>query len=543
MQQRISVFDGFLALVFLATFVLAGSIPAGDIRGTLLDRETRSPLIGANVRVINTDLGAVTDAEGTFEIKNVPVGAYSVQFTYIGYESIIKTDIIVKPERIIWVYAETCVKVLETQAVEVSAGYFNNSTEQPLSNIGFDYEEIRRAPGSGGDVSRILMSLPGVAMVNDQSNSLIVRGGNPVENTFFIDQIEIPNISHFPDQASSGGPIGMINVDFIRDIHFYSGGFSPVFGDRLSSVMDLAFREGNREEFDGQLDLNFSGFGGVAEGPLGKSGSWLISARRSYLDLAVKALDVGSTIAPRYGDLQWKIVFDPSKSHCLSFIGLWGDDHNTPDREAGIQNDMSHYGRQDDGVRTLGLTWRALWGKGFSNTSISHTMQDFDQDWFETSTGLYSIRNRSREQAFKLRNVNQFRLTPCSYLEFGFEGKFLDVDYDNRIFATTNATGDSIPELSIHKKMAASKLSGFFNVTVRPSVRMDLNLGMRMDYFSLNESAVKSPRFSVSYRISDRTRLSVSTGVFGQNLPMLLLSRNQSIISQDLNIFLPKIHA
>ena len=119
-------------------------------------------------------------------------------------------------------------KAVETEAVSVTAGYFTASEEQPVSAIQFSSEEIRRAPGSGGDVSRILLSLPSVAKVNDQSNALCVRGGNPIENTFYIDNIEIPNINHFPDQATSSGPIGLINVDFIEDVAFYAGGFSDV---------------------------------------------------------------------------------------------------------------------------------------------------------------------------------------------------------------------------------------------------------------------------------------------------------------------------
>ena len=174
---------------------------------------------------------------------------------------------------------------LETDEIVVHAGYFQKSNKQANSSTEFSYEEIRRAPGSTGDVSCNLMTLPSIAKVNDQRNNLIVRGGNPIENTFYIDNIEIPNINHFPNQGSSGGPIGLVNVDFIQDVTFFSGGFWLVYGDKLFSIMDISFRKGNRSEFDGQLGLNFAGFGGAAEGPMFKDkGSWLFSARRSYLD-------------------------------------------------------------------------------------------------------------------------------------------------------------------------------------------------------------------------------------------------------------------
>jgi hypothetical protein len=321
-----------------------------------------------------TPYGTVTDEDGRWNIHDIPVGGYTVRMSYIGYETRLFTDVIVKSSRIAFVDGALSPSAIEGQAVEVTAGYFTREESRSASMVRFDYEEIRRAPGSAGDVSRILMSLPSVAKVNDQSNGLIVRGGNPVENAFFIDGIEVPNINHFPDQASSGGPIGMINVDLIKDVVFHSGAFPSVYGDRLSSVMDITLREGKSEGF-GQLDLNFAGFGGVAEGPLARGrGSWLISARRSYLDLVVKAFDVGSTVAPRYGDGQAKVAFDLNRNHSVSLIGFWGDDHNAPDRETGLKNDMQVYGRQDIATRTAGLTWRALWGKNaVSRTSLSNT--------------------------------------------------------------------------------------------------------------------------------------------------------------------------
>lgn len=110
--------------------------------------------------------------------------------------------------------------------------------------------------------------MPSIAKVNDQVNGLIVRGGNPAENAFYLDNIEIPNINHYPMQGSSSGPIGLINTDFIQEVDFSAGGFSAAYGDRLSSVMELRFREGNRQEFDGQIDMNLAGVGLTGEGPL-----------------------------------------------------------------------------------------------------------------------------------------------------------------------------------------------------------------------------------------------------------------------------------
>ena len=501
----------------------------GTITGKLQDTETKAPIVGANVLIVNTKLGTVTDLEGNFSIPNVPVGSYALRFSYLGYETIVKTDVIVKPQRITFVQAEMKMTVLQSESVTVTAGYFAKADDQPVSAVNFSYEEIRRAPGSAGDVSRIMMSLPSVAKVNDQSNNLIVRGGNPVENTFFIDNIEIPNINHFPTQASSGGPIGMINVDFIQDVNFYTGGFSPIYGDKLSSIMDITFREGNRQEFDSQLDLNFTGFGGVAEGPLfNKKGAWLVSARRSYLDFVVKAFDVGTSVAPIYGDAQGKIVYDLSPNHKLTLLGVWGDDHNSPDRETGEKNDMVYYGNQDVREGTTGMNWRAVWGeRGYSNTSLSHTSAKFKEDFFETNTGLLAVKNRSHEQTFKFRNVNHFRLHPRHTLEFGVEAKHLAADYDNFYAETTDALGDTVGALALKNKITANKLGAFLSYSAKPSSRLSTTLGVRADYFSYNENATLSPRFAFSYQLSPITSLNGSVGLFYQNLPLLLLAQSE----------------
>ena len=159
-----------------------------------------------------------------YQFKSLQVGTYTVEFSYIGYEKVTKTDIIIRPKRTTYLNIELYSSVVELENIVVESGYFHEVSQKPIGTVNFSSEEIRRAPGSAGDVSRILYGLPSLAKVNDSRNSLIVRGGSPIENTFYIDNIEIPNINHFPVEGSSDGPIGLLNADFIEDVNFYSGG-------------------------------------------------------------------------------------------------------------------------------------------------------------------------------------------------------------------------------------------------------------------------------------------------------------------------------
>jgi hypothetical protein len=521
-----------MLLAFRASTTFSGTVRlSGSVRGRMTDSETGAPLAGGHVVCAGTGFGTVTDDNGGYEISPVPVGGYSIRMSYIGYETRTITDVIVKSERMTFVDGALFPSAVKGRAVEVTAGYFTREDDRSAATVRFNYEEIRRAPGASGDVSRILMSLPSVAKVNDQSNGLIVRGGNPVENAFYIDGIEVPNINHFPDQASSGGPIGMINVDLIKDVAFHSGAFPAVYGDRMSSVMDISLRDGNRREFNAQIGLNFTGFGGTAEGPLARGrGAWLVSARRSYLDYIVKAFDVGSTVAPRYGDGQAKFSFDLNRSHSIALIGFWGDDHNAPDRETGRENDMPYYGRQDFASGTVGLTWRALWGKtAVSRTSVSSTGRSFNEDWYETSTGSYQIRNRSLERSMAFRNVNHARLTDGLSLEFGADIKSLVSDYDNGYQGTTNALGDTVPPVRFDTRLSGFQYGLFVTMVCRPASRFTVETGLRADRFTANRSRTVSPRASISMAFNERTTIKAAMGLFQQNLPTLLLAQNSSL--------------
>ncbi len=519
--------------VLLAACLSASAVSqtrTGSIDGKVFDTDTKAPLIGAHVLVVGTSMGASTSMNGEFIVRNVPLGSYRVKFSYVGYEPAIITDVIVKPNRAARVDAGLKMSSFRTGEVEVTPGYFARSDDERVSSVRFSYEEIRRAPGAAGDVSRIMMSLPSVGEVNDQSNGLVVRGGSPVENAFFIDNIEIPNINHFPTQGSTNGPIGLLKVDFIKDVSFYSGGFSAEYGGRLSSVMDIKFREGNRQKIEGQLNLDFAGFGGVAEGPLfSDKGSWMVSVRRSYLDLLIKTIDMGTSVVPRYGDYQWKAVYDLDESDRLELLGIWGDDHNNPDAKTAVENDMVYYGDQDHYQSTNGINWRRLWGSnGYSNTSLAFTSESFHDDSYETGSGLLLQNNRSLEQEISLRNVDHFRLNGANVAEFGLDAKHVMANYDVVYGGYTDALGNPVVGSTMNDKIRSDKVGGFLNLASDLSRLLSSSVGLRADYFAYDRNFDLSPRASLTAQLDDRTSVTASAGVYYQDIPLILLAQNAS---------------
>lgn len=500
----------------------------GGLKGVVIDAETQSPVAGASVVIVGTERGAATNDAGEFKIAGIPVGTYSVRIGSVGFEPAVRTDVIIRSGRVAVLNAELYMSMTEVEGVTVGGGYFAESPTEPTSSSQFSAEEVRRAPGSAGDVSRIMFSLPSTAKVNDNVNNLIVRGGNPTENSFYVDNIEIPNINHYPLFGTSGGPISLINTDFISDVTFSAGGFSAAYGDRLSSIMSLSFRDGNREEIDLQADMSFAGIGLVGEGPIaGGNGSCLVSARRSYLDLLTDA--IGTGVVPRYSDYQGKLVCDLSARHRISVLGVLGVDYIDFDRESAIDEGNVTDGWSDGYEYAVGANWRFLWGKhGYSNTSLSYLATHTKANYFETSTGNELVRQDNLDGAAQLRNVNFYRLSDHHELEFGVDLKYEIDRFDFYLGEYTDYFGDTIPALTVDHEINSPKVGTFASYIVRPVDRLQVTLGARYDYYEYTDDASVSPRGSLAYGLSDHIRLTAAFGVYNQSLPIVLLSQQES---------------
>jgi hypothetical protein len=502
----------------------------GTIRGQVVDAESLMPMAGVAVTARSphhlSQPTALSNDDGWFILPNLGVGTYTLSASILGYSTTHVADVVVRSSRITFVEIALKATPIEMEGIVVVGGYFSQEKEESTSRTSYSGEEIRRAPGSAGDVSRIFMTLPSVAKVSDNSNGLAVRGGSPSENAFFVDNIEIPNINHFPSQGSSMGPISLLNTDLIQDATFHTGGFASRYGNRLSSVMDIELRDGNREEFDAQLDLNFAGFGAVAEGPMGEKGSYLASFRRSFLDLLVDAIGTETDVAPQYSDATVKLAWDLSDRHRLVTLGVLGLDDIAATQEAAVENDRIVYGDQKTKEGAVGVDWRALWSdRVLSNTTLSYLTTGYEEDLWETSSDIKLITKDSREEAFTLRNTNRLRFGPAASLRFGVEGKALVADYSQTMSEYTGSLGQDVPELVMDDEVTTGRAALFASLVTNPMPRVTATLGLRSDYFDYTGDWSLSPRAAFSVQATDRTSLNLSGGIFRQSLPMVLLAQ------------------
>jgi len=482
--------------------------------------------VGVNIFIRDSGKGTTSDTNGSYQLNDLSIGNYSVVFSFIGFEKIIKTDIIIKPEKITFLNVELRPVSIMTEGVTISSGYFDNIENKPLSSISFSSEEIRRAPGGAGDVSRIIFGLPSLAKINDTKNSLIVRGGSAVENNFFIDNIKIPNINHFPIQGSTEGPIGIINTDFIDNVNFLSGGFSALYSNCMSSVMDLQFREGNSNNMNLQLEMSMQGFGGVIEGPLAENkGSYMLSIRRSYLDLLVGLMDEKGGL-PIYSDVQAKVVYDISKNQKLSFIDVFSIDHQLTKREDAKDNMDNVYPDYNYYSNTSGINLQSLWGNsGYSNTSFSHTYSKTNCTLTQTKDVKLLLDNRSVEQEFNLRNSNHFILKSDLKIETGFDVEYTKTNYDQFYNDYQDLLGQPTLSTIIIKNINSYRIGGFVNLIWDPIADLTITPGVRADYYNYNDVINISPRVNLIYRINAQTFLTGAYGIYYQNIPWIIAAQ------------------
>lgn len=499
----------------------------GRIYGTVINSENQRPLIGANVLLDGFLLGAATDTSGKFTMVNLPVGNYTVRISYIGYQTIFIPDVIVKSERITFLDTELKKAPIIGEQVIVKDNYFSYVNSQLTSSTNFSAEEIRRTATMGGDVTRIINSLPSISNENE-GNHIVARGGSTIENSFYVDNIQIPNINHFPIPGTTGGLVSLLNIDYIKDVNVYSGGYSSLYGDRLSSVLDIKYREGNREEIDAQLDLSIVGISGQVEGPFGnEKGSWMVSARHSFSDIVQK---LGEEVEQPtvFNDVQFKLVYNISKDHQLSMMNLYSNDDWLTPKDYSISNFWNWYGRFLLKQNVFGINWKYLWSKnGYSITTISHVFHREDFKLHNTKDNSNLLKLNTRNNLIQLRNVNYYSFNPVHKLEFGIEAKLIYSDLDNIFASGYDLFGNYKPEMRIDKLINSYKIAGFISYEWMPVLGLKFIPGLRVDYFDYNENLNLSPRFSVSYQLNEKTSFTGSTGIFYQTLPLYFLSQNE----------------
>ena len=520
-----------LTLFFFCTLLLPllQAQPVHQIKGTVIDKNSRQPLEFINVMVIGLNKGGVTDAEGHFTIEQVPPGIYRLQASAIGYKSVTTPEYILST-RNLNIPIEMEENLTELEGVTVTASPFRRDMESPVSLRIIGLQEIEKSPGANRDISRIVQSYPGVAFSPiGYRNDLIVRGGAPFENRFYLDGVEIPNINHFSTQGASGGPVGILNADLIREVNFYTGAFPTDKGNALSSVLDFKLRDGDMERNSLKATLGASEVSLASNGHLGKKTSYLVSVRQSYLQFLFDML--GLPFLPTFTDAQFKLKTRFDARNELTVLGLGGIDKmklNTKADDEDNEYILSYLPKIQQETFTLGAVYRHYAGAHVQSVVASHSYLNNRNTKYqqndESDPEHLMLRLRSTEQNTQLRleNSSSFRNWKVTV------GTSLDYSqYSNTTFQKVYT--DRAQTFDYHTYLGIMRW-GLFGTVNYTSIddRFRTSLGLRADANNYS-AAMKdlsdqlSPRLSLSYQLTEHWSLSGNAGLYYQLPPYTAL--------------------
>jgi len=524
-----------LAFFFLIAPSIAQS--GGKLSGTIADKNTQQPKAGFTVQLNPSGKSVISDSTGYFRFTNIQPGTYNVTVSGINYVTRIINNVLITSgnENTLSIELEQDIKAL---AGVVVSGKRNTakaaSLETPLSVQRLTAEEIKRNPGGNFDISKVIQSLPGVGggvAGGGFRNDIIIRGGAPSENVYYLDGIEMPVINHFGTQGSGGGPQGILNANFIEEVKLSSSAFDAKYDNTLSSVLQFKQKTGNKTKTQGNVLLSATELAVTLDGPLGKNTTYLASVRRSYLQFLFQALDL--PIRPNYWDYQVKITSNLNAKTTLSFMGIGAFDEfsfaapkeATPEKLYIINsNPIINQWNYTVGANLRRLTKNGYWNLALSRNSLNNEVdkyEDNEKPTPETQT-LYT---NSRETESKLRfdvtnNFSGWKITYGAMLQYvDFNNDFYSV-YRKELY---DENGDLVqPGITIESKTATDfiKYGAFVQAGKRIlNNRVAISAGIRMDANTLDNSSSNpleqfSPRISASYALSNAINLNASVGTY-----------------------------
>lgn len=507
--------------------------PVQTLRGRVTERQTQQPLAGATIALLTTNppMGTNSDEKGAFRIENVPVGRHEVRVTYLGYETVTLSNLVVTSgkENVLEVQLEEQAFTSETVVISAEGEGNKAAPKNELALVSarqFSVDESRRYAGARDDVSRMAANYAGVAVGNSQRNDIVIRGNSPLGMLWRLDGVDIPNPNHFGGFGASGGPVTMLNNNVLANSDFFTGAFPAQYGNATAGVFDLSMRNGNNEKFEFLGQIGFNGVELGAEGPIGKKGgaSFLANYRYSTLVVFQKiGINIGYSGLPYYQDLNFKVNL-PSKKGSTQLWGLGGRNHIAFLHEPGsTAGSLTGFGGEQDlynggDVAVAGLTHRRSIG---TQTLLRLTLSGtYQYAWTRVDTinnnpvdslgRVYEESFKQNRQAATAELTHKFnaRHTLTAGATFNRLGtNFVDSawvsDY-NSYFTLTDFQGSSY------------LVQGWATSKHKLTSRLTAVMGLYGQHFFLNNEFTLQPRAALQFTLNEFQHLSLAYGHHAQ---------------------------
>ncbi len=519
----------------------------GKISGKIVDATNNEALPFVNVVVAGTTIGTTSDLDGNFMIIGLKPGFIRLSASFIGYNTTVSPEVEVNNSNIASITISMESADTQLGEVTVKANQYRKTEESPVSLRSIGAGEIETNPGANRDISKVIQSFPGVGSTPAFRNDIIIRGGGPSESTFYLDGIEVPNINHFATQGSSGGPVGIINADFIREVKYYSGAFPANRMDALSGILEFTQIEGNPEKTKFRATLGASEVSATFDGPIGKNTSYIVSARRSYLQFLFDV--IGLPFLPNFTDMQFKVKTKIDQKNELTFIGLGAIDEFA--LNLGIENPdeqqefiLSQIPVNEQWTYTFGVLYKHYHSNGSFSVALSRNHLNNDSYKYvnndESSPDNLTLDYNSFEGENKIRVENYNRLGTFK-LNYGanldFVGYHNDT-YQKRYF------GGRLFEINYNTDLDLIKYGMFAQVSKNFFANeLVVSLGTRVDANNYSEDMSNpldqfSPRLSLSYNYSDYLSFNANVGRYYQLPPYTSLGfqRDDVFVNKNNNL-------
>lgn len=510
------------ALLILLTLLMSPLCfsQKGTIRGKIINQSNNEPVEFAGVQIYGTTIGTISGEDGTFTFTDVNPGFVRLLVSFLGFQTTLSTEIQVQGNQTTYIDVPLPESSVQLEEVSVRPNYNLKRIESPISVISVGVQEIEKSAGANRDISKVVQLLPGVGATDPNRNDLIVRGGGPSENVFYLDGVEIPIINHFATQGSSGGVVGVINPDFVQEISFYTGAFPANRTNALSSVMEIRQKDGSQDRVHTKLSVGASDAAVTVDGPIGKKSTFIVSARQSYLQFLFKA--IGLPFLPTYNDFQVKYKYKIDKNNELTFIGLGAIDNmvlNTDLQTTGTEEQkylLSYLPTYNQWNYTVGAVYKHFGDKYIDSWVLSRSMlRNSNFKYQDNDESKEKISNYTSDEASnKLRFERDY---PYMRVKLKVGAGLNYIHYTNNTFRRLFMNG--APQLLTYDTNL--DLLGY-QVFAQVSdeyidKRLKLSLGVSMVGNNFNSNMKNpinqlSPRLSGSYEISDKWNFNANIG-------------------------------
>ena len=495
------------------------------VKGRVIEGLSNDPLPFVNVVVSGTSVGAITDENGNFQFQGLMPGFIRIQASCVGYHDVLSAQIEVNNSKVSFLEIRMEKQDQQIEEVNVTTSPFRKTEESPVSLKTIGIAEIEKSPGANRDISQVIKSFAGVLSSPSFRNDIIIRGGGPSESRFYLDGIEVPNINHFATQGASGGAVGILNADFLREVNYYSGAFPADRGNALSGVFEFSQVDGNADKLRYRGTLGASEVSGTLDGPLSDKTSFIVSVRRSYLKLLFSALKL--PFLPTFNDTQFKVKTRFDAKNELTFIGLGAIDLNELNLDIKNPDDQQKYILSQLPVNnqwsyTIGAVYKHYRDKSYQTVAVSQSrLNNILEKYLENDDSSQDnkiLDYSSQELENRIRFENNIRIDGYK-INVGAEADFArysNSTYQKRFYSGNILNVNYTTELNLIKYGLFGQISHAYF-----SQRLMLSAGFRFDannYSTSMNNLLKqfSPRISASYQLTDKWSLNANTGRYYQ---------------------------